>query len=329
MGDQQVSVDHAVSQSGGALFTWDYDRSRPGLSALYERAKGTQWNGADLPWDTDVDQESVVRANAERFGGLGNLDFEVAGTSIERWSDKEWLEYGVESQNWTMSQFLHGEQGALICAARIAESVPWIDAKYFAATQVFDEARHVEVFSRYLETKLSGRYPINSQLQMLLDDILSDARWDMTYLGMQVMVEGLGLAAFGFIHHMTTEPLLKELLTYVMADEARHIAFGVMSLKEFYAGLSGAEVRERQEFAYETSIRMRDRFMQQEVWERMGVPAEVGMRIVQRSAEHQALNSMLFAKIVPSCSKLGLLDAGDGWLRARFGELGVLGFERS
>jgi hypothetical protein len=166
---------------------------------------------------------------------------------------------------------MHGEQGALLCTAKIVETVPWIDAKYYAATQVMDEARHVEVFAKYLDTKLSGHYPINAHLGLLLDDIIEDSRWDMTYLGMQIMVEGLALAAFGFMHQITTEPLLKQLLRYVMSDEARHVAFGVLSLKEYYAELTDAEMRERQEFAFEAAVRMRDRFLQQEVWERMGV----------------------------------------------------------
>ena len=177
-----------------------------------------------------------------------------------------------------LSQFMHGEQGALICTAKIVETVPWIDAKYYASTQVMDEARHVEVFAKYLDTKLSGHYPINAHLKMLLDDIVDDSRWDMTYLGMQIMVEGLALAAFGFMHQMTTEPLLKQLLRYVMSDEARHVAFGVLSLKEYYAELTDAEMLERQEFAFEAAVRMRDRFLQQEVWERMGVDPKDGRR---------------------------------------------------
>ena len=169
---------------------------------------------------------------------------------------------------------MHGEQGALLCTARIVETVPWIDAKYYAATQVMDEARHVEVFAKYLDEKLSGHYPINAHLGLLLDDILDDSRWDMTYLGMQIMVEGLALAAFGFMHQMTTEPLLKQLLRYVMSDEARHVAFGVLSLQEYYKELTDAEMKDRQEFTFEAAVRMRDRFLQQEVWERMGVPVK-------------------------------------------------------
>jgi hypothetical protein len=222
---------------------------------------------------------------------------------------------------------MHGEQGALLCTAKIVETVPWIDAKYYASTQVVDEARHVEVFAKYLDTKLSGHYPINAHLGMLLDDIVDDSRWDMTYLGMQIMVEGLALAAFGFMHQLTTEPLLKQLLRYVMSDEARHVAFGVLSLKEYYAELSDAELGERQEFAFEAAVRMRDRFLQQEVWERMGVAPKEAIPLVMQSPMRSEFQRMLFTKIVPNCKKLGLLDANGGWLRERFTELRVIEFE--
>jgi hypothetical protein len=325
------AVIHEVSSTPETIFTWDYERSRPALVRLYEKAKTSQWNGeTDLPWDTDVDQEKVVLANATAQAGADGMfgaGLDLSGTPFAKWGDKEWIEFGVESQNWTLSQFMHGEQGALICTARVVETVPWIDAKYYGATQVMDEARHVEVFAKYLDTKLSGHYPINAHLRMLLDDIIRDPRWDMTYLGMQIMVEGLALAAFGFMHQMTTEPLLKKLLRYVMSDEARHVAFGVLSLKEYYAGLSGSEIRERQEFAFEAAVRMRDRFLQQEVWDRMGVDVKMATKLVMQAPDRAVFQSLLFSKIVPNCKKLGLLDAGDGWLRERFTELGVIQFE--
>jgi rubrerythrin len=288
------------------------------------------WNGeTDLPWDTEVDQEQLIVADAEQNAaqGLGLADFDVSGTPFESWTESQWIQLGIESQNWTLSQFMHGEQGALICTAKIVETVPWIDAKYYASTQVMDEARHVEVFAKYLDTKLSGYYPVNAHLKMLLDDIVSDSRWDMTYLGMQIMVEGLALAAFGFMHQMTTEPLLKQLLRYVMSDEARHVAFGVLSLKEFYEQLTDAEMFERQQFAFEAAVRMRDRFLQQEVWERMDVPVQEAIELVMRTPTRQLFQMMLFSKIVPNCKKLGLLDRNDQWLRHRFEEIGVIQFE--
>jgi hypothetical protein len=325
---------HTVADNADAIFTWDYEKGqRPALNRLYEKAKSSQWNGeTDLPWDTDVDQEAVVVANANaNLGGLaGGMTPEmIADSPFAKWGEKEWIQVGVETQNWTLSQFMHGEQGALLCTAKIVETVPWIDAKYYASTQVMDEARHVEVFAKYLDDKLSGHYPINAHLRLLLDDIVSDSRWDMTYLGMQIMVEGLALAAFGFIHQLTTEPLLKQLLRYVMSDEARHVAFGVLSLKEYYAELTDAELAERQEFAFEAAVRMRDRFLQQEVWDRMGLNVKEVLPLVMNAPQRPVFQAMLFSKIVPNCKKLGLLDANGGWLRGKFTELGVIGFENN
>ncbi len=318
---------HAVKNNSETLFTWDYSLARPPLRKLYEKAKTGQWNGTtDLPWATDVDVEATIAADQLAIGaGIDPVFY--AGTPIEKWDDKQWLEFGIESRRWTLSQFLHGEQGALVCTAKIVETVPWYDAKLYASTQVVDEARHVEVFARYLEEKMGGGYPVNAHLKMLLDDIITDSRWDMTYLGMQIMIEGLALAAFGYLHQLTSEPLLKQLLRYVMSDEARHVAFGVLSLKEVYEGMTDAEMKDRQEFAFEASIRMRDRFLQQEVWERMGVRPKDVVPMVLQDPTRAFFQQMLFAKIVPNCKKLGLLDRNDKWLRHRFEEMGVIQFE--
>jgi hypothetical protein len=321
----------SVEDHSDAIFTWDYEKgARPPLEKLYEKAKVSQWNGeTDLPWDTEVDIEQVLVNDFVQNSADGQsfADFDVVGTPFEKWDEKQWMEFALESNQWTLSQFMHGEQGALICTAKIVETVPWIDAKYYAATQVMDEARHVEVFAKYLDTKLGGYYPLNTHLGLLLEDIVNDSRWDMTYLGMQIMVEGLALAAFGFMHMMTTEPLLKQLLRYVMSDEARHVAFGVLSLKEYYEGLSDAEMFERQQFAFEAAVRMRDRFLQQEVFDRMGVPVKDAITAVMHTPTRQMFQMMLFSKIVPNCKKLGLLDRNDQWLRRRFEELGVIQFE--
>jgi hypothetical protein len=321
-------VIHAVRANFDTIFTWDYDKgSKPKLDRLYEKAKTSMWNAQkDLPWDTEVDQERLVQQNAALNGSF-EQSLDLTGTPFAKFSDKDWIKLGVESQNWTLSQFMHGEQGALVCTAKVVESVPWIDAKYYASTQVMDEARHVEVFSKYLDEKLSGHYPINAHLRLLLDDIIADSRWDMTFLGMQIMVEGLALAAFGFMHAMTQEPLLKQMLRYVMSDEARHVAFGVLALQDFYTQLTEAEVRERQEFAFEAAVRMRDRFLQQEVWDRMGISPKEVLPLVMNTPDRAAFQSILFSKIVPNCKKLGLLDAGGGWLRTKFTELGVIAFE--
>ncbi len=323
------AVLHEIDLHSDVLFTWDYERSRTALVKLYEKAKRSQWNATtDLPWDTEVDWDRLVDQMAtqnQRFQMLQDLD----DSPLAGWGEKQWREFSIEMQTAMLSQFLHGEQGALICTGLITATVPWIDAKYYAATQVMDEARHVEVFARYIEEKTNGAYPISPQLGSLLDTIIADGRWDITYLGMQIMVEGLALAAFGFMHMLTTEPLLKQLLRYVMSDEARHVAFGVLSLKEFYDGLGAKEIRERQEFAFEAAIQLRNRFMVQDVWQRMGVdPKEViAFMNAHPNPGQEMFQTMLFSKIVPNTKKLGLLDAGDAWLRTKFTELGIIQFE--
>jgi hypothetical protein len=328
--DERNETIHAVAAEIDGIFTWDYERSRPALIKLYEKAKTSQWNATtDLDWGVDVDPEKV----ASELGGGGTVRFqalsEAEGSPVKNFGDKEWQRVGVELQNSMLSQFMHGEQGALLCTARIVETVPWIDAKYYAATQVMDEARHVEVFARYLDEKLGNQYGINENLKTILDAILADSRWDIVYLGMQIMVEGLALAAFGMMHQVTSEPLLKKLLRYVMSDEARHVAFGVLSLQEYYAGLTAAELRERQEFAFEVAHRLQKRFAHTEMWARMGVDPEAVYRTMDKvnPPAQQAFQQLLFSKIVPNCKKLGLLDASDGWLRQRFTEIGVIQFE--
>ena len=101
----------------------------------------------------------------------------------------------------------------------------------------------------------------------------------------------------------------------------------MLSLKEVYDGMTDLEMKDRQEFAFEAAVRMRDRFMQQEVWERMGVNVRDIVPIALADPTRVMFQSMLFSKIVPNCKKLGLLDRNDKWLRHRFEEMGVIQFE--
>jgi hypothetical protein len=187
-----------------------------------------------------------------------------------------------------------------------------------------DEARHVEVYAKYLREKMTRQYPINAHLRTLLDQILADGRWDMKYLGMQILVEGLAMAAFGFMHQTCEEPLLKSLTHNVMRDESRHVAFGVLALQEFYDGLPEPERREREEFLFEGCRLMRDRLLMEDVWEEMGWPKDEVREIVLHSEQMKEFRKMLFAKVVPNVKRLGLLTP---WVRERFAELDILKFE--
>src|SRR5689334_18779406 len=241
-----------LSTTFDVAYTWNYDTVRQELRNLYEKAKREQWNAtSQLAWDTSVDPEAEL---------VPDFQIPVYGTHIwEKLTPGDIRKLRREALSWTLSQFMHGEQGALLATAQIVTATPLIESKFYAASQVMDEARHVEVYARYLREKLSGAYPINRHLRALLDQILTDSRWDMKYLGMQIMVEGLAMAAFGYMHKMCNEPLLTELTHYVMRDESRHVAFGVLSLNDHFLGLSAAERRERAEFLYEGCRLMRDR----------------------------------------------------------------------
>ena len=298
-------------------YTWNYGVSRSELRNLYEKAKRDQWNATDqLAWTTDVDPEAEL---------VPDFQIPVYGTHIwEKLTPAEVRKLRREALAWSLSQFMHGEQGALLATAQIVDATPSFDAKLYGASQVMDEARHVEVYSRYLREKLTRQYPVNRHLKALLDQILTDSRWDMKYLGMQIMVEGLAMAAFGYMHQVCQEPLLTSLTHYVMRDESRHVAFGVLALQEVYADLPAHERREREEFLYEGCRLMRDRLLMEDVWEEMGWPIDEVREIVLNSPQMREFRKMLFSKIVPNVKRLGLLTP---YVRERFAELDILRFE--
>ena len=298
-------------------YTWGYERTRQQLRDLYDKANRSQWIADDvLPWDTDVDPER--QTVPDTLMPLHGSEIQAALTA------KEVTRLNVEISAWTLSQFLHGEQGALLATAQLVNSVPDFESKLYASTQVADEARHVDVYNRYLHEKIGFAYPVSPDLKKLLDLILTDSRWDMKFLGMQIMVEGLALAAFAMIRNNTSEPLLRDLTAYVMADEARHVAFGVLSLRDYYLEQPESVRREREDFIYESSRLMRDRFLFQQVWEKLGMPVERCKEIALHNHAQVLFRQMLFSRIVPSVKRLGLLSDR---LRERFQELGILHFE--
>ncbi|OEJ25033.1 aminobenzoate oxygenase [Streptomyces agglomeratus] len=289
-----------VPASGAARFSWEYDEGRARLLALYQKGKDKQWDGATrIDWDIEVDP----------YDPLGTPDEALSLYGTRHWAkmtEKDKGDLRRHYSSWQFSQFLHGEQGAMVCAARIVESVPDLDAKLYSATQTMDEARHAEIYSRFLHEKVGMLYPVNDSLQGLLGDTLRDSRWDMPYLGMQVLIEGLALAAFGMIRDTTDKPLPKQILAYVMQDEARHVAFGRMALRDYYKELSDAELREREEFVIEGCYLMRDRLRGVEVLENFGIPRQEAQELSEQSEFLHLFRKLLFSRIVPCVKDIGL-----------------------
>ncbi len=314
--DAQTPVEsYRVPQD--VTYNWEYDNTRAQLVRLYEHAKRDQWDGSQrLDWSVDVDPRSELVPDAS----IG-----IWGTPLwDKLTAKEIEQLRHESITWQLCQFLHGEQGALLATAQVVDSVPWYEAKMYGATQVMDEARHVEVYRRFVQEKLEHDYPVNPNLKKLLDQILTDSRWDMKFLGMQIIVEGLALAAFGTIRDAANNALLRDLTAAVMEDESRHVAFGVLSLREHNRSLTEAERLEREDFVYEACVLMRDRILNHEVWEAMGLPVDACIEASLESPFAKEYRRRLFKKIVPNVKSLGLLSERQ---RARFADLGILEFE--
>jgi hypothetical protein len=306
----------AVGSTVTTLFDFDYEAGRDQLLRLYDKGTRRQWIGSDrIDWSAEIDPANPT--------GMPDEMIAIHGTPWwDKMNDAEKGEVRRHLEAWRFSQFMHGEQGALICASKIVQTVPDIDSKFYAATQVIDEARHVEVYSRYLHEKIQLVYPLNANLRSLLDDVISDSRWDMTYLGMQVLIEGLALAAFGLIRGSATDPLAKAINAYVMQDEARHVTFGRLALRDYYPQLTQAERDEREEFCVEACYRMRDRFLGEEVWRTLGMSDDVATYVDQSDLLRQFRN-FLFLRIVPILRDIGLW--GDK-IQTAFAEMGILGF---
>jgi hypothetical protein len=308
-----------VASAFPSVFNWEYKTRHAELLRLYEKGKQLQWNAAtDIDWSIDVDPERERIQDREAMDNILQPPQKLDSATRRR--------FNHHMNAWMLSQFMHGEQGALLATAAVVNTVPWIEAKFYAANQVADEARHVEVYRRYLTEKMSLSYSVNPHLQTLLDQIIGESRWDMIYLGMQIMVEGLALAAFGLMKFtQSDEPLIQQITSAVMRDEARHVAFGVLSLQDLYTKeMSSTELREREEFVIEATVLMRDRLLMEEVWERIGLDPAVWLPWSLSTPFMVGFRQMLFSKIVPNLKRLGLLTPK---VREKYAELNILEFE--
>ncbi|MCH9673608.1 MAG: ferritin-like domain-containing protein [Gammaproteobacteria bacterium] len=296
-------------------FTWEYDQQREKLLKLYDKGKSMQWDAQSrIDWSTDLDPENPME--------IDDRIIPIFGSSVwDKMPESKRTQLRHHQQAAQISQFLHGEQGALVACAKIVQTAPDLDAKFYASTQVMDEARHVEAYSRLLHEKFELAYPINPHLKALLEDALSDSRWDMTYLAMQVLIEGLALAAFQRIRDYASNKLAASINAYVMQDEARHVSFGRLALRDYYPQLTDAERDEREEFVVEACYHMRDRFNQMEVWERLDLPIAECMEAVAQSENTKLFRTQLFSRIVPTVKDIGLWGPR---VRKAYTDMGVM-----
>ncbi len=300
---------------GDIHMTWEYPTSDERLLRLYDKSKRMQWDASDrIDWSLELSDENPMGLDPAMLP-LHNTRF-WKSLSKERQS-----EVALHVQAHNVSQFLHGEQAAMIACGRLVQMVPGIDAKFCAATQAMDEARHVEVFRRLLHEKFEVTYPIAPSLRELLTQTLSDSRWDIVYLSMQVLVEGLALTAFQRYRDFASNELVKMVMTYVMQDEARHVGFGRLALKDVYPQLSQRERDEREEFVVEACYMLRDRFEQRDVWRQLDLPEQECQQALHESGYMTHYRKRLFTRIAPVIRDIGLLGKR---VEKAFADMGVL-----
>ena len=298
-------------------FNWDYTVQDNRIKKLYELGKQLNWNvEVDVDW-------------TPKFTGIGDEEFEFENTQWDNHTtfktfDKETrLEFFKDLNSWATSQFLHGEQGALLVASQLASCAPTYNAKLYAASQTFDEARHVEAFNKYLQQRLKRSWPIGRALKGLLDKILTDPRWDLKFIGMQVVIEGLALAAFNAAKEGTNDPVYKQMLEYIIRDEARHVTFGINYLTEFVTTLSEEDVMDRAQFALEACTVSRNRLRAYDVWEKYGMDLEYTDEYQKENIFQTQFQDVLFSRIMPNLKKIGLLHDD---LIPEYEKLGVMGY---
>ena len=303
-------------------YNWDYTVADNRIKKLYELGKEINWNGSiDLDWDYNHPKDEPL---------LGIDEAPYPHEQLDAWknlTDEEKIEFDRHETAEVLSQFLHGEQGALLVASQIVSCAPTFNAKMYAASQTFDEARHVEVFNRYLQEKVGFHYPINPNLKALLDKILTDERWDLKFIGMQIIIEGLALAAFTNMKLSANDTLLKTLLHYVIRDEARHVTFGINYLEEYIKTLSPEEVEDRAQFAYEACVISRDRIINTTAMQKfLKMSPEEARQFTLESGAMETFRNFLFSRVMPNLSKIGLLTDS---IRPKYEELGLLEYENS
>jgi hypothetical protein len=302
------------------LWDYDYEPTHAELETLYETAKKNQWNGSTaIDWTRPVGKEGPVL----------NVQMAFAGTNFfPRLTPEEQKEVEVRVSAWRLSQFLHGEQGALVVCGQLVNSIPELDAKLYAATQVVDEGRHVEVFERYVK-KLHKIYPVDPLLKAILDEILATNLWELKLLGMQMIVEGLAIAAFNLMRKQTQDATLAQLLDYVLQDEGRHVNFGYFALRRSIPALEPSKREYLEDFTFKVCDLMyardeRTGFQSvKHVWAEMGWDGdEIWRDTVAHSQTTKAFNSFLFHEnLMPRLQRLQLISSR---IEPRYREIGLI-----
>jgi len=297
-------------------YNWDYTHQDNRIKKLYELGKELNWNvELDIDWSRPF--EKLTEPTPIFWDDYA---------PYQKFSDQKKIDFLNHRIAWSQSQFLHGEQGALLVASQLTSCAPTYNAKLYAASQTFDEARHVEAFNKYIQTRIKMMYPIGNALKSILDKILTDPRWDLKFIGMQIIIEGLALAAFQTSRELTRDPVLRDMLGLIIRDEARHVTFGINYLEEFIDTLTEEEKEERAQFAYEACWLSRERLLSTDVFEHFGWDVEDARQFQLGTDINKHFQKLLFQRVMPNLRRVGLLRDS---VKKKFDDLGILEFASS
>ncbi|OGT74104.1 MAG: hypothetical protein A3H44_13265 [Gammaproteobacteria bacterium RIFCSPLOWO2_02_FULL_57_10] len=281
---------------------WEYEKAPCRIQSLYELAKEKMWNAnSDVPWN-DFGRDRSFPSSHESEPLTGFAEYEALPDDERR--RISWWRHALE-----ISEILHGEQGALLVASQLVSCLPTVESKLFASSQVFDEARHVEFFSRYLREVVGEIHPPSEELKRLIQSMVDEPRWDMKFIACQILIESLAMAKFQEIRQSTQVPVLAFAIDYIAADEARHVKFGTEFLKDHLASLSAPELAERSDFVLDNVLRLANslnittRIAESYDWD----VAALRHHLRQYRVRHPEINRNRFRQLLINLKAVGLL----------------------
>ena len=283
---------------------WEYGSEVAELRALHEKGKRNQWNAAtDVDWDIPVSKDEWLMK--PQFTLLGSA-CQMAGKDEATQKAAVFDEVG-----YVISQLLHGEQAALQLCGQLTNLCPTTDEKWYAANQVYDEARHNEVFARFLTDKLGTIYPIGPALKLLLDELLSVEDYHMKCLGMQTLFEGMAVGIMNVLRLATENALFDDILRRVELDEARHAAFGVLSMRRCVRDASEEQMNEMEDFAFAV-LEALNANQQLDMLHLLGpkydIDPDILLNVAHKLPNWAELNSQAYMHtVVPNLVRLGLI----------------------
>jgi ferritin-like protein len=305
------------------MFEYDYATAEADLRRLYENAKRDQWNASkDIPWATPATSDGRIIADEL---------IDIYGSPLwERLSEAQRVELNRRIAAWRLSALMYGEQGAMLACSQLVDVVEGTDHKFFQATQVMDEARHNEVLDRYITARLGIRYGVPENERDLFDSILTESRWYLKTIALQLVAETFAVALFKMMGESARDPVLAEVCKRILQDESRHMGFGMLSLPRVVAEASETERRELEDYTCFSLEKTLTGFFPAEAYRDLGFsPAEMD-EIRRYRRETAASNDYapfrkyfrkdMHSSMVQNLARIGLLSER---VRPRLERLGI------